>query len=114
MKPRTVVSGIAAGAFALVVVLPAFSQQSPRVKVDEPPPAVMATADDEFDPAVARRMSIEEFKKRYDAKEKILIIDTRHNPSGPIAKGADIVTLENLKTWSADKAKNALIVAYCT
>jgi len=111
MKPRSILSGIAVGAFALVTVVPAFAQATPKAPAQTAP---AVAPDNDFDPAIPRRMSIEEFKKRFDAKEKILIIDTRHSPTGPIAKGAEIVTFENLTTWASDKPKNALIVAYCT
>jgi rhodanese-related sulfurtransferase len=67
-----------------------------------------------FDPAVARRMTVEDLAKRIDAREDILYVDTRYMPTGPIIKGAEIVTFENYKAWAAGKPKDALIVTYCT
>ena len=67
-----------------------------------------------FDAKVARRMDATELKRRMDAGEKIVVLDTRSSFSGPMAKGAEHVTYDKLDAWAKDHAKDALIVAYCT
>ena len=69
-----------------------------------------------FDPKVARRISAEDVKKRMDAGEKVIIIDTRSKFSGPMVKGATHVTGDQLEAWAKEKGipKDAFILAYCT
>jgi hypothetical protein len=67
-----------------------------------------------FDPKVARRITPDEVKKRMDAGEKVVFIDTRGSFSGPIVKGAHHVPSNKLDEWSKEIAKDMLIVAYCT
>jgi hypothetical protein len=76
-------------------------------------PAQAASAE-AFDAKVARRMDASEVKRRMDAGEKVIVVDTRSSFSGPMAKGAEHVTYDKLDAWAKDHAKDALVVAYCT
>lgn len=66
-----------------------------------------------FDPGVARRITPDEVKRRRDAGEKAIIVDTR-SAGSVIAKGAVRVPNDRIDTWAKDIPKNALIVTYCT
>ena len=79
-------------------------------------PQATAPPQQAFDPKVARRISADDIKKRMDAGEKIIIIDTRSKFTGPMVKGAAHVTGDQLEAWTKEKgiAKDAFILAYCT
>lgn len=97
---------------ALMLAPSAGLAQQPVPKA-EPPPTAQAPAQ-AFDPKVARRITADEVKKRLDAGEKVVIIDTRSKFSGPMAKGAAHVPSDKLDAWAKEHPKDALIVAYCT
>ena len=61
----------------------------------------------------ARRMSVEDLKKRLDAGEKVVIVDSRGTASAPVIKDAIHVPNDRLAEWAKDKPKDALIVTYC-
>ena len=66
------------------------------------------------EPAVARRITTQEFVRRRDAGEKPIILDTRESVGGVIAQGAQPVTNERIPEWAKHVPKDAWIVAYCT
>ena len=118
MQLKTLILGTA---LTLAYAAPGLAQQPPG----KPAPAVTAAAPaamqgttaasaEAFDAKVARRMDATELKKRMDAGEKVIVIDTRASFSGPMAKGAEHVTYDKLDAWAKEHAKDALIVAYCT
>ena len=72
------------------------------------------TSADAFDPKVARRITTDEVKKRMDAGQKFIVIDTRSKFSGPMVKGATHVSYDKLDAWAKDLPKDTFIVAYCT
>jgi len=65
-------------------------------------------------PGEARRISADDLKKRMDAGEKPIILDTRFATGDTIAKGAVHVTNDKIDAWAKDVPKDKLIVAYCT
>ena len=67
-----------------------------------------------FDPAVARRITVDEVKARLDRGEKILFVDTRAEIPDKIVKGATVVTPDRLAAWAAKTPKSAVVVVYCT
>jgi hypothetical protein len=67
-----------------------------------------------FDPAVARRITPQEFVRRRDAGEKPIILDTRGSVGDVIAQGAQRVTNDRIPEWAKSVKKDAWIVAYCT
>lgn len=87
--------------------------KTPAATPMQAPTAAQATPP-AFDKAVARRMDSTELKKRIDAGEKVIVLDTRSHFTGPKAKGALLVNLEKLDGWAKDVPKDSLIVAYCT
>jgi hypothetical protein len=68
----------------------------------------------DFDPAVARRIKPEEVRRRQDAGEKVVLLDTRGGVGNLIAKGAVQLTNGGVEAWAKNVPKDALIVAYCT
>jgi rhodanese-related sulfurtransferase len=73
-----------------------------------------AGADAPFDPAVARRITVEQVKARLDKGDKILFVDTRADIPDVMIRGAVQVPEDKLDTWARTVSKNALIVIYCT
>lgn len=67
-----------------------------------------------FNPGEARRISADDLKKRMDAGEKPIILDTRFATGDTIAKGAVHVTNDKIEAWAKDVPKDKLVVAYCT
>jgi hypothetical protein len=73
-----------------------------------------ARAAETFDKNVARRISVDDLKKRMDAGEKPIVLDTRFSLGDQMAKGAVRVPNNEIESWAKGKPKDALIVAYCT
>lgn len=71
-------------------------------------------ADAPFDPAVARRITAEDVKKRLDGGQKVLFIDTRPDPEGAMIEGAVQVTEDRIGDWAKTASKSAFVVIYCT
>lgn len=71
-------------------------------------PAVSATV-----PTEARRITIDEVKKRMDANEKVLFVDARSAITGEMVKGALHIPISEIDTWAKDVPKDTFIVAYC-
>lgn len=100
-------------ALVLACATPGLAQQpAPATKQVQEKKA--ETPKEAFDAKVARRITPDEVKKRMDAGEKVVFIDTRGSFSGPIVKGAHHVPSGKLDEWSKEIAKDMLIVAYCT
>lgn len=99
-------------ALALAFAAPGYAQQP--VTAVKSTPAAAAVAVEKFDASVARRITIDDVKKRIDAGEKVVVLDIRGSVSGPIAKGAEHVPGTQLAEWAKDKDKDLLIVTYCT
>jgi rhodanese-related sulfurtransferase len=59
-------------------------------------------------------MSADELKKRVEANEPVILVDTRSRPVGTIAKGAHSVPYNQVPAWAEGVAKDALVVVYCT
>jgi rhodanese-related sulfurtransferase len=116
MNSRSIASAVALGALALAFAAPGFAQDAaaPQKPAISPTPATAAAAKSDFDPAIARRLKVEDLKKRLDAGEKARYIDTRYSPTGAIIKGAEIVTFDKVGAWSANVPKDTFIVTYCT
>lgn len=79
-----------------------------------PAPAVAGQAAPVPEQPVARRITVEEVKKRMDAGQKVVIIDTRGTFAGPRVTGSTHVPADKLDAWAKDVPKNTFIVAYCT
>ena len=110
---------LAGAALALAPSVGLAQQTAPKTAPPAAPqaaPQATAPVQQAFDPKVARRISADEIKKRMDAGEKVIIIDTRSKFTGPMVKGAEHVTADQLEQWAKDKsiAKDAFILAYCT
>lgn len=133
MRLKKTVSGAAVGALALAMAVPGLAQgtkpttpaASPATPSAQAPASPSATpsptaapatqaAQPTFDPAVARRITPADVKKRMDAGEKTIIIDSRSSPGDTIIKGAVHVPNAKLDAWAKDVAKDTLIVTYCT
>ena len=121
MRLKNMLSGAAAGALTLALVAPGLAQQpqspAPTSKPAAQSPAPSSAAQpatEKFDPAVARRITAEELKKRLDNNEKVILLDTRGNTGDAIAKGAVHVPNSKIEEWAKDIAKDTLIVTYCT
>ena len=100
-------------ALVLAYATPGLAQQpAPATKQAQEKTATTPT--EAFDPKVARRITPDDVKKRMDAGEKVVFIDTRSGFSGPVIKGAQHVTSDKIEGWSKEIAKDMLIVAYCT
>jgi hypothetical protein len=112
MRYRPIVLGVALAAASVS----ASARQAAPAPAQSPPAAAPAAAatSQAFDPGIARRITVEEIKKRMDAGQKVIIIDTRGKFVGPFVKGATHVTAQDLDTWAKDVPKDAFIVAYCT
>lgn len=67
-----------------------------------------------FDPAVARRITAADVKKRLDAGQQVVFIDTRPDPEGAMIEGAVQVTEDRIGDWGRTAPKSAFIVIYCT
>jgi rhodanese-related sulfurtransferase len=120
MNSNRILTGLAIGAFALASVIPAFAQDAAKTAASQDKPAIAPTAKaapdpkDDFDPAIARRITMDDLKKRLDAGEKATYLDTRYSPTGPIIKGAQIVTFDKVGGWATNVPKDTFIVTYCT
>ncbi|MGH9766250.1 MAG: rhodanese-like domain-containing protein [Blastocatellia bacterium] len=95
----------------LLTVLPAFAQsEGARRKQDAP-----GTDEDESVPA--DRITIHQLKRKMDANEEVVIIDTRKGSSyvGSTVKikGAIHIIVDDLEAKMKDLPKNKLIVTYC-
>jgi len=66
-----------------------------------------------FQPEVARRISIDDLKKRMDKSEKVMLLDARGAPTGPVPKGAIHVPSSELEAWAKDRDKRTFIATYC-
>ena len=133
MRLKRTVSGAATGALALAMAVTGLAQGAKPTAPAAPPaktsaqapsppsatpsptaaPAAQA-AQPTFDPAVARRITPAEVKKRMDAGEKTIVVDSRSSPGDTIIKGAVHVPNAKLDAWAKDIAKDTLIVSYCT
>jgi rhodanese-related sulfurtransferase len=127
---RRVLGGVALVVLALTFSLPVHAQKSKRAsrarKVSTAkkaaPAKPVAKADakpeivepGEYDPIIARRISVEYLQTRLDAQERVVYLDNRYKPTGPIVKGAQIVGLEQISEWARTVPKDAFIVNYCT
>src|SRR5262245_10065858 len=67
-----------------------------------------------FDPALARRMTVQEVERRRVAGESIIFVDTRADTGDTIIQGAVHVPEAQLETWAKSVPSDALIVTYCT
>ncbi len=76
------------------------------------------SAKNEDENVPAGRITIHQLKRKLDAKEEIVIIDTRQGSSyvGSTVKikGAIHITVDELEAKMKDLPKNKEIVAYCT
>jgi rhodanese-related sulfurtransferase len=93
------------------VIAPATLAQHPAARDAHPVPVPAAPA---LDPKVARRITIDELRKRIDAGEKPIIVDARSGFTGPMIKGAVRVPGDKLEAWAKTVSKDAFIVTYCT
>jgi hypothetical protein len=134
MRLKTRVSGGGAAlALVLALAVPGLAQETKPTTPGKPTanPAAQAPApapttptptttpaaqamQGNFDPAVARRITPEDVKKRMDAGEKTIIVDSRSSTGDTIIKGAVHVPNAKLDAWAKDIAKDTLIVSYCT
>ena len=143
MYSKSIHSGATLGALLLALVVPGMGCREHRAatSVGPPPPAAKAATRTEqppastpvavltpsqepapskqpmqpaFNPAEARRMSVEDLRKHVDKGEKVVILDVRGATGGTMAKGAVHVPSNEIETWAKDIAKDTLIVAYCT
>ena len=97
---------------ALVVVLAAVAAFA--LADDTPTPGITPRAGDVFNKTVPRRITVKELQKRLDDGTPMVILDTRVEAAGPVAKGAIHVRNDQLETWAKDRDHKQLIVAYCT
>lgn len=101
-------------AIALTLAVPAAAQTSKRA-TSKPKPAVAPEKAEENAPA--DRITIEQLKRKLDAKEKVVIIDTRQGGAwiGTTVKikSARHITLDDLEAQMKTLPKNREIVAYC-
>ena len=67
-----------------------------------------------FDPAVARRITVDDLKKRMDSGEKVVVLDTRSVTSGPVIKGATQAAKDQLGGIAEKLPRDKLIVCYCS
>jgi rhodanese-related sulfurtransferase len=91
-------------AVSLALAAPALAAQARKA----------AAPADEFDPVIARRISVEDLRARLEAGEKVVYVDNRYKPTGPIVQGAHLVMEDAIAAWAKDVPKDALIVNYCT
>ena len=77
------------------------------------PTALRAGDETKFDPDTARRITIDELKRRLDGGEKITFVDARGKTSGERVKGAVPVSDDDIAAWAKDRPKNEVIVTYC-
>ena len=107
-------------ALALASASPGLAQQPAAPAQGDPhahaekAQAAAASSKEAFDPKVARRITPDDVKKRMDAGDKVVFVDTRSSFTGPKVAGAHHVPLGKVGDWSKDLAKDTLIVAYCT
>ncbi len=101
-------------AIALMPAAPVSAQTSKRAAKQAP---VIAVEKEEKN-IPADRITIEQLKRKLDAKEKIVIIDARAGGawvgSTVKIKGARHITLDDLEARMKTLPKNREIVAYCT
>jgi hypothetical protein len=119
MDLRKTVSGAAAGALALAMAATGLAQSSGTAPKSPVAPAQSAappsqTPQAQIDPTVARRIKPDEVKKRVDAGEKVVFVDTRSSTGDAIVKGAVHVPSSRIDAWAKDIAKDTFIVTYCT
>jgi hypothetical protein len=92
--------------------------QMPATPASPATPAAKANvraSDYPFDVNVARRATIDDLKAWKEEKKPVAVLDVRGAVSGPMAEGAVHVPVgADLEAWAKDKAKDMLIVAYCT
>ena len=67
-----------------------------------------------FDPAIARRMTVQEVERRRATGEAIIFVDARADTGDTIIQGAVHVPEAQLETWAKNEPLDALIVTYCT
>ena len=75
--------------------------------------APLRAAETAFDPAVARRISIDALQRRRAAGEKPIIVDSRATATDVTIRGAVHVPNDQLDAWAKKTPKQALIVTYC-
>ena len=102
-------------AIALMFVMPVAAQASKRA-ASKQTSADAVKKEQENIPA--GRITIQQLKRKLDAKEKIVIIDARTGSAwiGSLVKikGALHITLDELEARMKELPKNREIVAYCT
>ena len=65
-------------------------------------------------PAVARRVTVDEIKKSLEAKKDVVIVDVRGVTNGQTIEGAVHVPHTDLAMWAKEQPKDRMIVTYCT
>ena len=74
----------------------------------------MASHHEDFNAAVARRVTADEIKEWLDDDMSFVVLDTRSSISGPKVKDSVHVRSTEVEEWAKDKDKAMRIVAYCT
>ena len=96
------------GLIAVWLILPVCAQN----------PSKDASGKSEEESVPGDRITIHQLKRRLDAKEEVVIIDTRKGSaylgSTVKIKGAIHITVDELEAKLPDLPKNKLIVTYCT
>jgi hypothetical protein len=69
---------------------------------------------EKFDPAVARRITVGDLKKRMDGGEKIVILDVRGVTSGTVIKSAIQVPKGQTGAVTEKLPRDTLIICYCS
>ncbi len=67
----------------------------------------------EAKPADVALISVDDTRKRLDAKTKVVFVDARSAISGDMVKGAVHVPFESVDAWAKDVSKETTIVTYC-
>jgi hypothetical protein len=67
-----------------------------------------------FDVATARRITADEVRRRRDAGEKVVVLDTRNRLGDDAVAGAKLVRGDDMDTWAKGVPRDTLIVTYCT
>ena len=120
MRFKHIVSGTAVGALMLATSLPALGGQSSTQAAPAKPAAAAPQGHDghkhaeAFNPDAARRMTVDELKNHLSMNHPVYILDVRAATGGKVIKGAYHVPTSQVAEWAKDKAKDALIVTYCT
>jgi rhodanese-related sulfurtransferase len=106
MRPQWFVAAALAASAALLPAAPAAPAATARASAAAPAA--------KFDPAVARKISGAELRRRQTRRLKTIVLDTRSTvDSEPIA-GAYNVPVDVVEAWARRVPKAAYIVAYCT